>query len=72
MRDTLYMNIRERLKELRADKRVLQSQIAKELKIPEATYSNWEQGRSEPDIANLIKLAFYFDVSIDYLVGKEN
>ena len=49
-----------------------QSQIAKSLKMPEPTYSNWEQGRSEPDIDSLITLARFFAVSIDYLVGNEN
>lgn len=61
--------ITERLKELRFEKRLKQSEIAFELKVPESTYSNWEQGRSEPDISHLMTLAKFFSVTIDYLVG---
>jgi len=67
------MNIfKTRLKELRTDEGLKQSQIAEALKIPEATYSNWEQGRSEPSIDGLIMLGAFFKVSIDYLVGVED
>ena len=63
---------KERLKELRLEKQLKQSQIAKELRIPEGTYSNWEQGRTQPDIDGLITLANFFKVTVDYLIGKEN
>lgn len=59
------------LKELRKEKKILQKDVAKELNIKNTTYSNWEVGVSEPDIQSLKKLADFFGVSIDYLVGRE-
>ena len=59
------------LKELRKEKNILQKDVAKELNIKNTTYSNWEVGVSEPDIQSLKKLADFFGVSIDYLVGRE-
>ena len=61
----------KRLKELRKEKNILQKDVAKELNIKNTTYSNWEVGVSEPDIQSLKKLADFFGVSIDYLVGRE-
>lgn len=60
------------LKELRKEKNILQKDVAKELNIKNTTYSNWEVGVSEPDIQSLKKLADFFGVSIDYLVGRES
>jgi len=64
--------IKERLKELRTEKNLKQSQVAEEFKIPEATYSNWEQGRSEPSIDSIIMLCKFFNVSAGYLIGTED
>ena len=60
---------KERLKELRNGENLKQSQVSAEIGVPEATYSNWEQGRAEPDIDRLIILARFFRVSVDVLVG---
>ena len=65
-------NFKERLRELRNDKGLKQSQVAKALNIPESTYSNWEQGRREPDINGIIMLCKYFDVRAGYLIGIED
>ena len=59
------------LKNLRKEKKLLQKDIAKLLGISVSTYSNWEQGKFEPDNASLQKLADYFNVSVDYLLGRE-
>ena len=60
-----------RLKELRQEKGIDQKQLATELNLGnQANISRWESGKFEPDIATLIKLANFFDVSIDYLVGR--
>ena len=61
---------KERLKELRIEKGLTQKQLAKELNISEDSVYNWEKGRSEPSINDLITLATMLDVTIDYLVGK--
>lgn len=60
-----------RLKELRKQNKLNQTDIAKILQIEQNTYSKYEIGKAEPNISNLIKLADYYQVSIDYLVGRE-
>jgi len=42
------------------------------LNIAESTLSYWEQGKHEPDQKNLFRLSDFFDVSIDYLLGKSD
>lgn len=49
-----------------------QRQVAIDLSIKYTTYYNWESGDAEPSIENLIKLADYFCVSVDYLIGRES
>ncbi len=44
--------------------------MAKQLGIARTTYAMYEQGNREPDYNTLIKLATFFEVSIDYLLGK--
>ena len=61
---------KERLKELRTEKGFTQKQVAKELNVSEDSVYNWEKGRSEPSITDLISLSTLLDVTIDYLVGK--
>lgn len=60
-----------RLKKLRKAKGLSQTQLANELGMIQQTYSNYENEKREPNIATLIKLADYFDVSVDYLIGHE-
>ena len=62
-------SFKERLKELREKKRLLQNQIADDLKVPRSTYSNWEQGRSEPDIAMIKKICIFFKCGYEDLLG---
>lgn len=59
-----------RLKELRAQKS--QSQVARAVGIPQTTYSGYENENRQADYDTLIKLANYFNVSIDYLLGRSN
>ena len=58
-----------RLKELRLARELTQSELADALHISRDCISNWECSRSLPDINDLMLLATYFDVTIDYLVG---
>lgn len=60
-----------RLKELRKQEKKNQSEIANQLQIPLMTYNNYENEKSEPNIETLIKLANYYNVSLDYLVGRD-
>ncbi|BCS80621.1 helix-turn-helix domain-containing protein [Anaerocellum diazotrophicum] len=58
-----------RLKELREKANLTQNELAEKLGIGRATLSNYELGVRKPDIDTLQKIAMYFDVSSDYLLG---
>lgn len=60
----------ERLKSMRAAKEVSQEEVARSLGISRATYANWETSRTAPDPDTLRRLADYFRVSIDSLLGR--
>ncbi|MFL2099727.1 helix-turn-helix domain-containing protein [Desemzia sp. FAM 24101] len=60
-----------KLKELRKSKRLTQGEMAEILEIARTTYANYEQGTREPDNKILNKLADYFQVSTDYLLGRD-
>jgi len=60
-----------RLKDLRKEKGVLQKELARALNRTRACISNWEQGKTEPPIDDLLKLADFFEVTVDCLVGRE-
>lgn len=60
-----------RLKELRIINNLSQNEIAKKVGLTQFTYSNYETGTTEPKIKTLIDLANQYNVSLDYLVGRE-
>jgi len=60
----------QRLKSLRKETHTKQSQISDLLGFGPSAISNYETGRNEPSFNELIKIADYFNVSIDYLVGR--
>lgn len=59
-----------RLKELRKQRNISQLKLAIELNMNQNSISRYETGEREADYATLIKFADYFDVSIDYLLGR--
>ena len=59
----------QRLKELRQEKSLSQAQLAEALEVSQRSISSWETGFRQPDFATLEKIAKYFDVSADYLLG---
>lgn len=59
------------LKKIRKNKKVSQKVVAKQLGYGYTAIANYESGRNEPSIDDLIKIADYFDVSMDHLVGRE-
>lgn len=61
-----------KIKELRKNKGLTQEDISKILNIARSTYNGYEQEISEPNIETLCKLADYYNVTLDYLVGHEN
>jgi len=58
-----------RLHTLRKERKLRQEDMAKQLGIARTAYAMYEQGNREPDYNTLIKLATFFEVSIDYLLG---
>ena len=60
-----------RLKEIRIAKKLTQIELAKNLQVSNTTVSNWETGSRQPDFDSLVKIADYFDVSLDYLFGRD-
>lgn len=59
-----------RLKQLRKQKGVSQLKLAMDLSMNQNTISRYETGEREADYKTLIKIADYFDVSIDYLLER--
>jgi transcriptional regulator with XRE-family HTH domain len=58
------------LKELRTHKNITQQELADYLKVNRNAISRYETGEREPDIEMLIKISDFFEVSVDYLLGK--
>ncbi len=64
------ISFKERLKDLRIEKNITQQELGKLVNTSKMAVSHWEKGHSEPSISQLIILSNYFDVSVDYLIGK--
>lgn len=60
-----------RIKELRMEKDLSQGQLSALVGISQANISRWEAGIIIPNVLDCWKLAEFFDVTIDYLIGKE-
>ena len=60
----------KRLKTLRTDKNLKQSELADILELSTSTIGMYEQCRRYADLDTLKKIAEYFDVSVDYLIGR--
>lgn len=65
-RDTMYPRIRD----LREDRDLNQTQVAKMLDMSQTGYSKYETGENDIPTAVLIKLAQFYNTSIDYLLGE--
>ena len=65
------MNVfKDRLKLLRENKKISNKELADALNVDVATISNYESGRRNPKNETLLQLADFFNVSIDYLLGR--
>lgn len=60
----------DRLREMRERRYLLQQDVADILGITGATFSRFETGARQPDTNMLVKIANYFDCSVDYLLGR--
>ena len=59
-----------RLRALREGRGEQQKDLALEFNVSKQKYSTWETGTREPNMAAIVALADYFDVSTDYLLGR--
>ena len=64
-------HLAENLTQLRRNKGITQEKLADFLGVSKASVSKWETGQSLPDIAQLPRLAAFYDVTIDELMGYE-
>ena len=64
------MNIGQNILRLRKQKSIRQEELAAELGVTAAAVSKWENGYTLPDILMLCALADYFEVSVDYILGR--
>ncbi len=62
----------ERVRNLRSETGLTQWQLADVLETTQRKVSYWELGKTEPDLLTLWKIADFFDVSIDYLLGRKD
>ena len=62
----------KKLKELRLEAGLSQRKLGELLQVCNQTVSFWETGSREPDLDTLVILSNFFEVSVDYLLGKES
>ena len=72
MYHTITMKLGAKLKERRLARGLLQKDVAKEIGISREFYVKIELGKQEPRHATLVALADFFEVSTDYLLGRED
>lgn len=61
----------EKLKDLRKKTKKSQEEVANDLGLTRSNYSHFENGRNQPDNETLVKLANYYNVTTDYLLGRD-
>ncbi len=62
----------QKLRELREEKKISQQELGKIIGVSDAAICNWENGTNEPKASYIKKLAIFFNVTTDYLLGTEN
>ena len=61
----------QRINELLKSEGLNQSKLANGIGVNQSTVCNWLNGKKEPSIESLWKLADFFDVSVDYIIGRK-
>ncbi len=61
----------ERLKEIRKNRQISQEILSRYLGYGYTAIANYESGRNEPSLDTLARIAKFFDVSVDYLLGND-
>ncbi len=64
--------LKDKLKALRLNADLTQSELAKEVELPQSCISLWEKGSREPNLIGIKKLAEFFNVTTDYLLDLTN
>ena len=64
------MKIGQKLKELRKTENLTQQQISEKLNIPRVNYTRYENDAVRPDYETLIKIADFYEISLDELFGR--
>ena len=64
------MKINESLKNIRLDNNLTQDNFAEKLGVTRQTISSWENGKSYPDIENIIKISEIFNISLDNMLKE--
>ena len=64
--------LKNRIKELRDAAEISQAKLGAVLNLTQQAIAKWEKGIAEPDSENIGRLADYFNVTTDYLLGKSN
>lgn len=62
----------ERLKALRKERKLTQIQLAQTFNVANGTIAMWETGKREPDFDTTSRIADFFQVSVDYLLGRDD
>ena len=66
------MKYNERIREIREDHALTQQKVADLLHIGQRTYSDYESGKTRIPIDNIMILAKFYDISMDYITGASN
>lgn len=65
------MNIGQMIKDLRQEKGISQLALANAIGVSQKAIDYWERGVNQPKASYIVLLADYFDVSCDYLLGRQ-
>ena len=66
------MNIGDNIKYLRLEKGLSQAQLAKNINVSQKAIDFWERGINEPKASYIVALSDFFDVSADFILGRED
>ena len=66
------MEFSQKLKELRKERNLTQSELSKDVGYHQRTYAHYENGSRIPTSFKVFYIALYYNISLDYLVGKSD
>ncbi len=61
----------EKFNNLLSERKISPLKLAKEISVPKSVVYEWKKGKREPSVENMVKLAEYFSVSLEYLTGRK-